>query len=158
MLTIHQARPTDWPDIQSGLARTHLDEGVLTADVSATNLVAHIAGRFAGFCMIEHCGDMAVLPALFVESAFRGQGVAGHLVATCVAHAASKGARRVFTGCQDYGVPFLERQGFEVERREFVPIGVLTRLESSGGTCLTLFSMKLPNAATPQETPGVFQN
>lgn len=143
MLTIQQAQPSDWPNIQSGLACTHLNEGVVTSEIDATNLVACIDGRFAGFCMVVQCADVAILPALFVDSRFRGRGIAEHLIERCVAQATSHGARWVFTACPASGVPFMERIGFEVERRELVPMHVLHRLEAAGGGCLSLLSMHI---------------
>lgn len=143
MLTIQLAQPSDWPSIQSGLACTHLDEGVVTSDVDATSLVARVDGRFAGFCMVVLCADVGILPALFVEPRFRGRRIAEHLIEKCVAHATTNGAQWVFTACPASGVPFMERIGFEVERRELVPVHVCHRLEAAGGDSLSLLSLRI---------------
>ena len=82
--------------------------------------VADIGGRIAGSVFLEHdSDDTAKLRLLYVEPFARGRGLGGTLVDACVAHARSRGYRRLTLWTMD--VLAAARRVYE--SRGFVEVG-----------------------------------
>jgi N-acetylglutamate synthase-like GNAT family acetyltransferase len=117
--TLEHARAADLDAIRSLLSASGLPVDDVDEHV-ANFMLARQNGATVGAVALEYAGEAALLRSLCVATSHRGQAIAGRLLASIEAKAASRGVRELYL-LTTTAAGFFLRHGFSIASRESAP-------------------------------------
>ena len=88
-------------------------------DLTATHFVAIVAGEVVGTLRLIDRPEHTKIGRVAVRAAFRGQGIAKHMILAAMDHARANGRDRFYLTAQSDKLGFYERLGFTAFGPEF---------------------------------------
>jgi predicted GNAT family N-acyltransferase len=93
-------------------------------DLTATHFVAILEGEVVGTLRLITLPEHTKIGRVAVRMAFRGRGIAQHLIKAAMAHARAKGQTRFYLTAQSDKLGFYEKLGFAAFGPEFTDGGM----------------------------------